>query len=105
MSQIVPYIELLGGIALIIGFLVREVTIPLIVTMLAAMFIIHIRYGFSSIKTIGLNADGPLFGPPGYEVNLLYIAVLVSLLITGAGKLSLDEVYIKRKKHNRQTII
>jgi putative oxidoreductase len=100
MSHVVPYIELLGGIALIVGFLVRGVTIPLIVTMLAAMFTIHIRYGFSSIKTIGLNADGPLFGPPGYEVNLLYIAVLVSLLITGAGKLSFDEIYTKRKKHN-----
>src|SRR5262245_34881806 len=49
---------------------------PLIVMMLVAMFTVHLRYGFSAINTIGLTADGPQFGPPGYEVNLLYIAGL-----------------------------
>jgi putative oxidoreductase len=31
-----------------------------------------------------------VFGPPGYEVNLLYIASLVALMMGGAGALSID---------------
>ena len=99
MSNVVPYIELLGGIAILIGFLVRIVSIPLIVSMLVAMFTIHIHYGFSSIKTIGLNADGPVFGPPGYEINLLYIAILISFIITGADRLSVDEILARRNNN------
>jgi len=89
-SLTVPYIELLCGLAILLGVFTRWVSIPLICTMLVAMFTIHIHYGFSSIKTIGLTADGPLFGPPGYEVNLLYIAGLISLMLTGAGVMSVD---------------
>ena len=83
-------LELLGGLAILAGGFVAFVSVPLIVTMLVAMAKVHWRYGFSSIKTIGLGPDGPLFGPPGYEVNLLYIAGLVTLTLAGAGALSLD---------------
>lgn len=97
-AAIVPYIELLGGIAILLGAFVTIAAIPLIITMLVAMFTIHIHYGFSSINTIGLTATGPKFGPPGYEVNLLYIAVLVSLMLTWAGAFSID--YLRKKKNN-----
>ena len=90
MGIVVPYIELLGGVALLVGLWIRIVSPLLMVTMLVAMFTIHIHYGFSSIKTIGLNAGGPVFGPPGYEINLLYVAILLSLVITGAGRFSVD---------------
>ena len=62
--------ELLGGAAIFLCAFVTIVGAPLIVMMLVAIFTVHLRYGFSSINTIGLTADGPLFGPPGYEVNL-----------------------------------
>ena len=77
--------ELLGGLAIFVGAFVEVVSVPLIVMMLVAMFTVHLKYGFSSINTIGLTADGPQFGPPGYEVNLLYIAGLLSLILGGAG--------------------
>jgi putative oxidoreductase len=60
--------------------------------MLVAAFTVHGRYGFSSINTIGLTQSGPKFGPPGYEVNLLYIAGLVSLILGGAGAMSVDRL-------------
>tara|TARA_R110002049_G_scaffold214533_3_gene385986 strand:+ start:5541 stop:5990 length:450 start_codon:yes stop_codon:yes gene_type:complete len=101
MSNIVPYVELLGGICILIGLFTRIISLPLIVVMLTAMFTIHIQYGFSSINTIGLNENGPVFGPPGYEVNLLYIAILTTLIILGSGKLSIDEI-IKGKKKKLQ---
>jgi putative oxidoreductase len=61
------------------------------ISMFVAMITVHFRYGFSSIKTIGLTESGPVFGPPGYEVNLLYIAGLLVLVLAGAGPLSIDQ--------------
>ena len=86
------FMELLGGLAIFVGAFVEVVSVPLIVMMLVAMFTVHLRYGFSSVNTIGLTEDGPQFGPPGYEVNLLYIAGLVSLILGGAGALSVDRL-------------
>lgn len=90
--------EVIGGAAIFIGALVSLAAIPLICTMLVAMFTIHIHYGYSAVKTIGLTPQGPLFGPPGYEINLLYIAGLIALIISGAGRFSLDAVLAKKHK-------
>lgn len=89
-SWVVSLSEVLGGMAIFVGFSVSITAIPLICVMLVAMFSIHINYGFSTVKTIGLTPQGPLFDPPGYEINLLYIAGLISLMLTGAGICSLD---------------
>jgi len=96
MSWIVPLVELLGGFAILMGAFVSIAAVPLIVVMLTAIFTVHLKYGFSSIKTIGLGPDGPLFGPPGYEVALLYIAGLIAIILSGAGTLSVDSL-IRRK--------
>jgi putative oxidoreductase len=91
-------IEILGGLAILMGALVATVSIPLIVMMLVAMFTVHLRYGFSAVNTIGLTAGGPQFGPPGYEVNLLYVASLLALILGGAGPFSIDRLLARRKK-------
>lgn len=91
-SWVASLVEVLGGLAIFVGFSVSVTAIPLICTMLVAMFTIQINYGFSSVKTIGLTPQGPLFGPPGYEINLLYIAGLISLILTGAGIFSVDSL-------------
>ncbi|HXB08063.1 MAG TPA: DoxX family protein [Puia sp.] len=95
-----PYVELLGGLAILLGAFVMLTSIPLIVTMLVAMFFVQGHYGFSAIKTIGLTPQGPVFGPPGYEINLLYIAGLISLMLTGAGIFSIDALR-QRKPSNK----
>jgi putative oxidoreductase len=92
------FIEILGGLAIIAGVFVAAVSVPLIVMMLVALFTVHLRYGFSAINTIGLTADGPQFGPPGYEVNLLYIAGLLALILGGAGSFSLDRLRAQRNR-------
>jgi putative oxidoreductase len=91
-------IEVLGGLAILAGAFVAVVSLPLIVMMLVALFTVHLRYGFSAINTIGLTADGPQFGPPGYEVNLLYIAGLLALILAGAGPFSIDGLLARRKR-------
>jgi len=90
-------LEFIGGMAILLGAFVTILSVPLIVMMLVAMFTVHLRYGFSSINTIGLTADGPQFGPPGYEINLLYITGLLALALGGAGAWSLDHLLARRK--------
>jgi putative oxidoreductase len=92
----VTILELVGGFALVIGAFVALVSIPLMISMIVAMITVHFRYGFSSINTIGLTATGPLFGPPGYEINLLYIAGLLALIVLGAGPISVDHLLRRR---------
>jgi putative oxidoreductase len=96
-SWLVPFIELFGGLAILLGAFVMVISIPLIVTQLVAMFTIQIKYGFSSVNTIGLTPNGPVFGPPGFEINLLYIAGLISLMLTGAGIYSIDSIRGRKK--------
>jgi putative oxidoreductase len=93
----VTLLEVLGGLAILAGVLVVIVSIPLIVSMLVAMFTVQVHYGFSSVNTIGLTPSGPLFGPPGYEINLLYIAGLLALMLAGPGMLSVDRWLADRK--------
>lgn len=89
-AWMVTLVEIVGGVAIIMGAFVAIASLPLIASMLVAMFTVQLRFGFSSVNTVGLTPDGPLFGPPGYEINLLYIGALVALAIMGPGAWSVD---------------
>ena len=78
-------VELLGGLAVLLGAFIPLASIPMIVVLLVAIFTVHLPYGFSSIKILSFDAAGAHFGQPGYETDLLYIAGLVALAIGGAG--------------------
>ncbi|MBB6131873.1 DoxX family protein [Mucilaginibacter lappiensis] len=96
-SWLVPLTEVGGGLALMTGGFTTLVAIPLIMTMLVAMITVQLKFGFSSVNTIGLTPQGPKFGPPGYEINLLYIGGLISLIITGAGAFSVDGLLARQR--------
>lgn len=89
-AWMVMSLELFGGLAILVGAFVSLVSIPLICTMLVAMFTVHWRYGFSAAKTIGVDASGPILGPPGYELSLLYIGALIALALADPGAFSVD---------------
>lgn len=86
----VTLLEVFGGLAILAGAFVAIVSLPLIATMLVATLTIHVHYGFSSVNTIGVTPAGPMFGPPGYEINVLYIAALLALSIGEPTLLSVD---------------
>src|SRR6516162_9836392 len=73
-------VEILGGLAVILGAFVKLASLPMAAVLLVAMFTVHLPYGFSSIKLQAVTAAGAQFGPPGYEVDLLYLACLATLV-------------------------
>ena len=81
---------LVGGIALLAGAFITVVAGLLIIHQLVTLLTVHLHAGFSFINVTGMTATGPQFGLPGYEVNLLFIAGLLALLLGGAGALSVD---------------
>jgi putative oxidoreductase len=92
-------IEILGGLAILLGAFVAMASLPMAVVLLVAMFTVHLPYGFSSIKLISVTAAGAKFGPPGYETDLLYLACLLTLVLGGSGPWSLD-ARRQRAKHD-----
>ncbi|MBX9762513.1 MAG: DoxX family protein [Pseudomonadaceae bacterium] len=70
--------EFFGGLALILGLLVRPAAAMLAVTMLVAIVTVHLANGFFMSNN-------------GYEFALALLAISIALVIEGAGKLSLDK--------------
>ena len=91
--------ELLGGLSVMIGAGVTVLSAPLAIIMATAMFGVHLRYGFSSIRLKELTDAGAQFGPVGYELNLLYIAALAALALGGTSPLSVDGWLRPKKSH------
>ena len=81
--------ELIGGLAVLVGAYVPLISLPLAAILLVAAITVHLPYGFSSIKLRAVTKVGPVFGPPGYETDLLYLAGLATLVLGGSGPLTL----------------
>jgi putative oxidoreductase len=96
MAWLTILVELIGGLAVLLGAWVPIASIPMVLVQLVAIFTVHLRYGFSSIKLLAVTRDGAQFGPPGYETDLLYIACLMALVLGGSGALALDSLIERR---------
>ena len=75
--------EFFGGLALIIGLLTRPAAAALSIAMLVAIFAVHF-------------ANGLFMANNGYEFGLALLSASVSLLFSGAGKLSVDKLVAKK---------
>jgi len=85
-------VELLGGLAVLVGAFIPLACLPMSIVLLSAIYSVHLPYGFSSIKLESVTDTGAHFGPPGYETSLLYLAALVALVLGGSGPLALDRL-------------
>jgi putative oxidoreductase len=97
MAWVTSVVELLGGIALMLGAYVVPISLPLVAVMLTALVGVHLRYGFSSIRLQAITPSGAVFGPIGYELNLLYVVALLALAASGPSPLSLDHRRASRR--------
>ncbi|WP_226684776.1 DoxX family protein [Shewanella indica] len=77
--------EFFGGLLLITGLLIRPTSAVLAFTMLMAIVTVHLD-------------NGLFMSNNGYEFGLALLAATVSLAISGAGKLSVDNM-IASKTH------
>jgi putative oxidoreductase len=74
-------LELIGGIALIVGALTRIASILFIIEMIGSTIVAKLSRGF-----VG-----------GYELDLLLMAISISLLLTGPGRISVEWNVLKRE--------
>ncbi len=81
--------ESFGSVALLLGFLTRFTAASLAVIMVGAIVTTHIPHGFF------MNWFGKQQGE-GYEYHLLVIGIAVALLVTGAGRWSIDREIAER---------
>lgn len=101
MGWLAILVELLCGVAMIVGIFVPLLIIPMLAVLAVAMFAVHLPFGFSSIKLMAVTAAGPKFGPPGYETDLLYAACIAALALTGPGPFAVDN-WLFSKLANRR---
>ncbi len=94
-SFLVSYGELLGGIALMLGFLTHWVAKLDILIILGAIGFVH--WGKEGGWFFGYGAQG------GYEYQLLLLAASIFFLVSGSGKYSID-AKLKEKNQSSVTI-
>lgn len=82
-APLVAIVELLGGIALIIGLLTRLAALGLAINMLGAILLVRLKGGF--------------FAPNGAEFELVLFVACLALIIGGAGAFSADEAIAARR--------
>ena len=79
--------EFFGGLLLIVGFLTRPTSFVLAVTMIVAIFSVHITSGF-------------FISNNGYEFALALLAITLALFIQGGGKYSIDNTVYRQLNKN-----
>ncbi len=76
-------LEVMGGIALLLGIATRIASILFIVEMIGAIIMVN--------ASIGFIVGG------GLELDLLLMSIAISLLISGPGKMSIERDILKRE--------
>jgi putative oxidoreductase len=89
--------ELIGGLAVLLGAFVPLASMPMAAVLFVAILTVHLPYGFSSIKLLSVTAGRAQFGPPGYELDLLYLACLAALVLGGSGPMAIDHCFRKKR--------
>lgn len=80
---LVIFLEFFGSLFILLGLFTRPVAIAQIILFIGMIVTAHVQFGFF------MNWFGAQKGE-GFEYHLLAMGLLVSLIITGAGKASLD---------------
>lgn len=104
MAWLAIWVEILGGIAMMLGAFVLLISLPMAIVLLVALFTVHLDFGFTSIKLMAVTPEGPKFGPPGIEADLLYLAGLATLVLGGSGPLAFDSWLEKRRRALRSRL-
>ncbi len=82
---LVAWGELLGGLAMLLGFLTRPAAVGLAIIMAGAIATVHWEHGFSAVQG-------------GWEYNFILILVCAALVLLGGGNLAVDRLFVLRRR-------
>lgn len=96
----VTWTEIIAGVLLLVGLFTRFAAFALTVVTVVAIASVHWPESFDSLSQLWegysvsrVNEDGEFRG--NFRIPLLFLAMLLPLLLTGGGKLSLDQLLTK----------
>lgn len=120
LAYLAAYTEAIGALLLLLGLATRWITIPLMVTMLVAIFAVHWDYGWAAIADSGSRDIAVRLGTAkdllqehgnyswltekgslvilnnGIEFAVTYFVMLLSLFFTGGGRYVSLDYYLSR---------
>ena len=79
-APLVTFVELLAGIALVLGLFTRIAAILLAIDMVGAILFVHAKNG--------------LFLPTGFEYALILLTVFVTIAMSGPGAYAIDDRFM-----------
>lgn len=91
LTYFVIFVESIGALLLLIGFLSRIWAFLMAMIMIVAVWLVHLRWGFY------MNWYMQPHTGEGFEYHLLVLAMTLVIIIKGSGKYSID-YYITNKK-------
>jgi uncharacterized membrane protein YphA (DoxX/SURF4 family) len=121
LAYLAAYTEAIGALLLLLGLATRWISIPLIATMLVAIFAVHWDNGWAAIADSGAREVAVRLGTAreilqehgnyawltehgglvvlnnGIEFAVTYLVMLLSLLFTGGGRYVSVDYYLSRR--------
>ncbi len=89
LQGLAAFAEFGGGIAIFIGLLTQLAALGISCVMLFAIFMVHIPKG------------DPFVGRDGsWELAAVYLAIMIALMLRGAGVVSLDALLFRKKENH-----
>jgi putative oxidoreductase len=120
MAHLAAYTEAIGALLLLLGLATRWISIPLMVTMLVAIFAVHWDHGWAAIADSGAQDVAVRLGTArdilrehgnyswltekgnfvilnnGIEFGVTYLLMLFALLFTGGGRFTSVDYFLSR---------
>jgi putative oxidoreductase len=120
MAHLAAYTEAIGALMLLIGLATRWISIPLMITMLVAIFAVHWDHGWAAIADSSAEDVAVRLGVAkdilrehgnyawltekgnfvilnnGIEFGVTYLLMLFSLLFTGGGRFTSVDYFLSR---------
>jgi putative oxidoreductase len=97
------WVELIGALAILAGLGTRISAISLMVVTVVATAAVHWPADWSTLSELAQGYAISNKGHGNFKLPLIYLAALMPLLLSGAGKLSLDTLLARFfwRRHNR----
>jgi uncharacterized membrane protein YphA (DoxX/SURF4 family) len=120
LAYLAAYTEVIGALLLLLGLATRWISVPLIITMLGAIFAVHWEHGWAAIADSGASEIALRLGAAkdllmehgnyawlsekgslvilnnGIEFAVTYLVMLLSLFFTGGGRYVSLDYYLPR---------